>query len=201
MQWIIPGTTLEDDRDRADQMNLVFQNLFLSGGLTLSQVSSITGLAPYTIQNWVKRGFLSPPLNKRYDMEQVCRILNINILRGTMPLEQIIHLMEYLNGDLVDERDDLVDDTQLYFFFVRLAVRARHIGGRRNWDEALEEITREYREPVPGAREKLIRVLKIMLTVWVANCLKAEAEAMIINLADNAGPTVSADNGEPSAGL
>lgn len=182
MQWIIPGTTLEDSRDRADQIDLVFQNLFLSGGLSLSQVSNITGLAPYTIQNWVKRGFLSPPMGKRYNMEQVCRILNINILRGTMPLEQIIHLMKYLNGNLTDESDDLVDDTQLFFFFVRLAARARYIGGNRSWDEALEEITEEYREPVPGAREKLIRVLKIMLTVWVANRLKTQAEEMLSQL-------------------
>lgn len=182
MQWIIPGTTLEDSRERADQIDLVFQNLFLSGGLSLSQVSNITGLAPYTVQNWVKRGFLSPPLNKRYDMEQVCRILNINILRGTMPLEQIIHLMKYLNGDLTDERDDLVDDTQLFFFFVRLAARARYIGGNRAWDDALEEITQEYREPLPGAREKLIQVLKIMLTVWVANRIKNQAEEMLSQL-------------------
>lgn len=187
MQWIIPGTTLEDSRDRADQIDVVFQNLFLSGGLSLSQVSNITGLAPYTVQNWVKRGFLSPPLNKRYNMEQVCRILNINILRGTMPLEQIIHMMKYLNGDLTDERDDLVDDTQLFFFFVRLAARARYIGGNRSWDEALEEITGEYREPVPGARDKLIRVLKIMLTVWVANRLKTQAEEMLSQLNGSVG--------------
>ena len=184
MQWTIPGTTLEDNRDRADQIDQVFQNLFLSGGLTLSQVSNISGLAPYTIQNWVKRGFLSPPRNKRYDMEQVCRIININILKGTMPLEQIIHLMEYINGDLTDERDDLVDDTLLFFYFVRLSARARFIGGNRSWDDALEETTKEYREPVPGAREKLIRVLKIMLTVWVANRLKAEADAMLLALGE-----------------
>ena len=115
-------------------------------------------------------------------MEQVCRIININILRGTMPLEQIIHLMKYLNGNLTDESDDLVDDTQLFFFFVRLAARARYIGGNRSWDDALEEITEEYREPVPGAREKLIRVLKIMLTVWVANRLKTQAEEMLSQL-------------------
>lgn len=182
MQWIIPGTTLEDSREHADQIEQVFQNLFLSGGLTLSQVSSISGLAPYTIQNWVKRGFLSPPRNKRYDMEQVCRILNINILKGTVSLEQIIHLMEYINGDLTDEGDDLVDDTLLFFYFVRLSARARYIGGNRSWDDALEETTKDYREPVPGSRDKLIRVLKIMLTVWVANRLKAEADSMLLAL-------------------
>lgn len=182
MQWIIPGTTLTGEREKADSIEGLFQSLFLAGGLTLSQVASITGLEPYTIQNWVKRGFLPPPQGKRYDMEQVCRLININILKGNMPLEQIIHLMSYLNGSLTDESDDLVDDTMLLFFFVKLASRARYIGGSKAWDDALAEITADYQEPVPDARQKLIRVLKIMLTVWCANMLRQEAEEMIAQL-------------------
>jgi len=182
MEWTIPGTTLTGDRENADRIDGLIQSMFLAGGLTLSQVSSITGLENHTIQNWVKRHYLSPPLRKRYNMEQVCRILNINILKGNLPIEQIVHLMTYLNGDLTDEGDDLVDDTALYFYFVRLAARARYIGGTKAWDEALEEITADYQEKVPGAREKLILVLKIMLTTWVANILKAQAEDMILKL-------------------
>ncbi len=182
MQWIIPGTTLTGQRENADRVDELFQSLFLAGGLTLSQAASITGLEPYTIQNWVKRGFLPPPQGKRYDMEQLCRLINMNILKGNMPLEQIVHLMGYLNGSLSDESDDLVDDTLLFFLFVKLASRARYIGGSKAWDDALVEITANYREPVPGARDKLIRVLKIMLTVWCANMLKDQAEAMIAQL-------------------
>ena len=182
MQWIIPGTTLEGQRENADRIDGLMQSLFLAGGLTLSQVSSITGLEAYTIQNWVKRGFLSPPRNKRYDMEQLCRILNINILKGNMPLEQIVKLMTYLNGNLADESDDLVDDTQLYFLFVKLAARARYIGGTKAWDDALVEITEDFVEPVPGAREKLIKVLKVMLTTWCANMLKMQADAMMAEM-------------------
>ncbi len=182
MQWTIPGTTVTTQRENADRIDGLMQSMFLAGGLTLSQVSSISGLEPYTVQNWVKRGFLSPPQGKRYDMEQLCRILNMNILKGTMALDQIVHLMTYLNGNLADEGDDLVDDTRLYFYFVRLASRARYIGGTKAWDDALVEITEDYREPVPGAREKLILVLKIMLTVWVANQLRTQAEDMIAQL-------------------
>lgn len=182
MNWIIPGTTLEGLRSNADRTDGLFQSMFLAGGLTLSQVASISGLEPYTIQNWVKRGFLAPPRGKRYDMEQVCRILNINLLKATLPIEQVANLMAYLNGDLADESDDLVDDTKLYFYFVRLAARARYIGGDQTWDDALAEVTADYAEPVPGAREKLIKVLKIMLTAWVAGRIKAEAERMINEL-------------------
>ena len=182
MNWTIPGTTLEAQRSNADRTEGLFQSMFLAGGLTLSQVARITGLENHTIQNWVKRGFLPPPQNKRYSMEQVCRIININILKGNMPLEQIIKLMAYLNGDLADESDDLVDDTKLFFMFVSLAARARHIGGSETWDEALEHITTDYVEPVPGAREKLCKVLKIMLTTWIANLVKAAADRMMEEL-------------------
>lgn len=182
MQWNIPGTTLTVPRADADALDRQFAGYFALGGLTLSQVCSLTGLETHTVQNWVKRGFLPSPVNKRYNMEQVCRLINMNILRGTMPLEQITKLMSYLNGSLADEGDDLVDDTLLFFLFVKLAARARFIGGSENWDEALIHATEAYEEPVPGAREKLINVLKVMLTVWVANQLKAQAEAMIAEL-------------------
>ena len=182
MNWIIPGTTLEDRRENADRIESLFTSMFLAGGLTLSQVAAITGLESHTIQNWVKRGFLSPPRAKRYDMEQVCRIINMNMLKGTLQLDQVCSLMTYINGVLADESDDLVDDTRLYFMFVRLAARARQVGGDEEWEEALLKITEDYAEPVPGAREKLMKVLRIMLTVWAANSLRGAAERMIDTL-------------------
>lgn len=182
MNWTIPGTVLEDRRSGADQIDSLFSSLFLAGGLTLSQVSSITGLESHTIQNWVKRGFLAPPRGKKYDLEQLCRIINLNLLKGSLPLEQCCSLMTYINGCLADESDDLVPDSKLYFMFVRLAARARQVGGNQEWEEALQEITADYAEPVPGAREKLLKVLKIMLTVWAANTLRTAAEKMIADL-------------------
>lgn len=182
MNWTIPGTTLSGQREDADRTDGLFQSMFLAGGLTLSQVSSITGLEPYTIQNWVKRGFLAPPKNKRYNMEQVCRVININLLKGALPLEEISRMMSYINGSLTDESDDTIDDTQLYFNFVKLAARARHIGGTREWSAAIEEVMAGYTEPIPGAKERIIKVLRIMLTAWVAGRLRQEAEEMLAQL-------------------
>ena len=180
--WTIPGTTLEGLRSNADRTDGLFQSLFLAGGLTLSQVASVTGLESYTIQNWVKRGFLSPPRNKRYDMEQVCRIIIINMLKGALPLEQICSLISYINGSLTDESDDIIDDAVLYFKFVSLAARARYIGGSKEWDEAMTEVMSDYEEPVPGAKEQIIKVLRIMLTAWIASRLCQEAQQQIENL-------------------
>ena len=70
----------------------------------------------------------------------------------------------------------------IWWTILRLAARARYMGGTESWDGALEEITASYQEKAPGARDKLILVLKIMLTVWVANTLKTRAEEMINQL-------------------
>lgn len=178
MQWTIPGTTREGPREEADRIGQQFEALFLAGDLTLGQVAALAGLENHVVQNWVKRGFLAPPRNKRYSLQQLCRILNINILRGTLPLEQVQKLLSYLNGDLVDESDDLVDDAMLYCFFVRLAARCPETGDREAWQDALKQVTADYSEPVPGAREKLENVLAIMMTAWMSGCFKARAEAM-----------------------
>ena len=182
MTWTIPGTTLQIERAAADNIETQFTSMFLAGGITLSQVASITGLEPYTVQNWVKRGFLTAPDHKRYNLNQLCRVININMLKKVLPMERIVGLLTYINGKLGDTSDDLVDDSQLYFMFVRLAARARHIGDTDNWEEALSHIAQEYHEPVPGAREKLIAVLRIMLTAWVAATLHDAADRMIAAL-------------------
>ena len=182
MNWTIPGTTLIGQRENAHRVDGLFQSMFLAGGLTLSQVASITGLESYTIQNWVKRKFLAPPQNKRYSMEQVCRIIIINMLKGALPLEQICDLIRYINGSLTDESDDIIDDAVLYFMFVSLAARARHIGGSKEWGEAMDEVMETYTEPFPGAKEKVTKVLRIMLTAWIAARLKDQTDAMIAEL-------------------
>lgn len=182
MNWTIPGTTLTDLRANADHVDEMFTSMFLAGGMMLSQVSSITGLEAYTIQNWVKRGFLAPPRNKRYDLEQVCRIITINMLKGALPLEKICSLMQYINGDLTDESDDIIDDAILYFMFVKLAARARHIGGNQGWEDAISEAMESYKEPKPGAKDRVNKVLRVMLMAYISSRFKAQVDSMVDEL-------------------
>ena len=182
MNWTLPGTTLAERRDNADHVEEKFHSMFLAGGMVLSQVSSITGLEAYTIQNWVKRGFLAAPKNKRYDLEQVCRIITINMLKGALPLEKICSLMQYVNGDLTDESDDIIDDAVLYFMFVKLAARARHIGGNESWEIAIENAMSAYAEPTPGARDRVERVLRVMLMAYISSRFKMQVDAMVDEL-------------------
>ena len=182
MDWIIPGTTLPARREDAAWMRRRFQDLFLAGGIALSQVTSITGLDPYMIQNWVKRGFLAKPEQKRYSLNQLCRIITINMLKGVLPMERICGLLSYVNGKLDDESDDIIDDAELYFLFLRLAARARDLDTGDQWTQAINEILKDYHEPVPGARERVRKVLRIMLTAWVAARMAQEAEKMMAGL-------------------
>ena len=182
MDWTIPGTTLKIKRSDACRTGELFYTMFMAGDITLSQVCSITGLESYMVQNWVKRGFLTNPKNKRYTLRQLCRIININMLKNALPMERIVGLLGFVNGELDDESDDLIDDSALYFMFVELASRVRHIGGDLEWGEAIREVTANYDEPVPGACDRVAAVLRIMLTAWIASSLQVQAENMIAEL-------------------
>ena len=87
-----------------------------------------------------------------------------------------------LPGRLDDESDDLIDDTVLYFMFLRLSSRARHIGGTENWEQALEQVLGDYQEPVPGARDRIEQVLRIMLTAWICTRLRQKTEKLLCDL-------------------
>ena len=179
MNWILPGTVLEMDRGEADQAEAKISALLLAGGMVLSQVTDLTGLEPYTVQNWVKRGFLPPPVRKRYSRRQLCRIININMLKSILPMETICGLLGYVNGALNDESDDLIDDAELYFLFVRLAART---DTGQVTDKALTAALSQYVEPAPGARDRVENTLKIMLTAYQAAQLRTKAEKMLEDL-------------------
>ena len=124
MSWILPGTVLRVDSDSPAAAEETLSAMFLTGGLVLSQVTQITGLEPYIVQNWVRRGFVTAPKLRKYTRRQLSRILIINALKGALPIEQICQLLTYVNGTLDDDEDDIIDDTQLYNAFVVLAIAA-----------------------------------------------------------------------------
>ena len=182
MKWTIPGTALQIPRQDAQHVEEQFRAMFLGGDIALSQVSSITGLETYAVQNWVKRGLLSPPQNKRYTLRQLCRIININMLKGVLPMERICGLLGYINGQLNDESDDVIDDSQLYFMFVHLAAQAKELYREEERDSLLDSALEDYAEPIPGAKTRVRQALRIMLTAWFAARMQQEAEKMLDTL-------------------
>ncbi len=182
MDWIIPGTVLTASREDAPKIEERFSSMFLAGGISLSQVAGITGLEPYTIQNWVKRGLLPPPVQKRYNLNQLCRVMTIHMLKRSLPMERICGLLRYINGNLDDTSDDTIDDARLYFMFLGLAADEERLGTPAGQDAAVAEALAAYAEPVPGAAERVAKVLRIMLTAWAAARLHEAAEKMVRQL-------------------
>ena len=110
----LPGTTIEISVNGATSARELLDSIFMAGGLVLSQVSGLTGLEPYIIQNWIKRGFLAPPDHKKYSKRQFCRIAIINMLRDVIQIEKITSLLSYINGRLDDESDDIISEEKFY---------------------------------------------------------------------------------------
>jgi len=179
MNWTVPGTVIQIPRKDAEHIEDVFASMFLGGGIVLSQESGTTGLEPYAVQNWVKRGFLVPPERKRYTLRQLCRILNINMLKSVLSMERICGMLGYINGQLNDESDDIIDDSQLYFMFVKLAARSKELFLQEDREAVIESYLANYQEPVPGAKERVKNVLRVMLTAWLAARMRQEAEEML----------------------
>ncbi len=182
MQWTIPGTVLVAHRETDGESEQMLRSLFLGGDISLAQVTSVTGLEPYTVQNWVKRGYLTPPIRKKYSLNQLCRIININMLKGVFSLERTCGLLSYINGQLNSESDDIIGDADLYFMFVNLAARARQLTKPEACERILSEMLRDYKEPYPGAKDRVSNVLKVMLTAYLAAKMRSSADNMLAEL-------------------
>lgn len=180
MQWTIPGTVLSAQTEDAEKIQDVFNAFFLAGNISLSQVSTISGLKPYMIQNWVRRKYLSNPQGKKYSLDQLCRILTINLLRKSMSIDKVCELLSYVNGQLDESGDDLIDDAELYFLLVSLA--AQVYGREGTLEEEIEKSVRRLPERIPGANRKIQKALSIMLYAWCAACLRDRADALMENL-------------------
>lgn len=181
MEWTLPGTVLSVDADRPQAAEEVFSSLFLAGGLILSQVTQVTGLEPYIIQNWVRRGFLAPPKQRKYTRRQLSRILMINALKSTLSIEQICKLLSYINGALDDEGDDTIDDTELYGAFVLVAgsVQKHGLTSESEMNRLIADGLKDYKESIPGAKERIEQALRIMITAWRAAQLQTKAQSMM----------------------
>lgn len=174
----LPGTTIEVNLAQRGAAKTILDQMFLMGGLVLSQVSSLTGIEPYVLQNWVKRGFLSSPVSKKYSKRQFCRIAIINFLRDSLQIDTIVKLIGYVNGSLNDESDDLIDDSDLYDLFIDVLSYAGE--DEEKIDKAIEKVLPESNDPYNIAGRKISTVLKIMSLLYFSYRLKNKAELILL---------------------
>lgn len=176
MQYL-PGTTIEANINKLGVSEKILGNIFQTGGLVMSQLSVLLGLEPYIIQNWVKRGFLAPPVKKLYTKRQFCRLCIINMLKDTLRLERIAALISYVNGRLDDESDDTVGDDCLYNYYVDMCFLLT--AEDADIDAVLDKVTETYNEPCEGGRERLKRVLLVMYHSHISAMAKKQAESIL----------------------
>ncbi|MBR2405929.1 MAG: DUF1836 domain-containing protein [Clostridia bacterium] len=183
MVTTLPGTTIEVSTVEVGTSRRMFDGIFATGGITLSQVSVMTGLEPHVVQNWVKRGFVSSPVKRMYSKNQFARIVIINMLRESLHLDRICTLLGYLNGCLNDESDDVIGDSELYHMYTDLIAE----GGGMILDsesvrDAAEAVAATYTEPVPGAKRRLVKILQVMANAHYASLSRRRAEELLSQL-------------------
>jgi DNA-binding transcriptional MerR regulator len=178
MNRLIPGTTMKfSEQAREAAFTMISPVLEATGGLTLSQLSKLTGLEGTTIQNWIKRGWVSATKGKKYSEKQILRILLINMLRKAMKLEDIANLMRYINGDVEDTSDDIIEDILLYNILCRIIFTAEDEGAF-DTESIKTLVSREladYTKEITDA-DKLKKAMYVMVMGYRSGCLRTEME-------------------------
>lgn len=173
----LPGTVLETE-DVTMGFDVIHPSIRATNGLTLAQVCTITGLEQSTIQNWIKRGWVAHPENKRYGEYQLARIMIINMLRASMQLDNIAYLLRFVNGEADNRGDDSIPDSILYTHLCVIVERCEAGEVIRPDDvrAAVTETLSDYEEAWPGAKEKLTEALTVMALAFIASEIKKDAE-------------------------
>lgn len=183
MATTLPGTTIEVSGLTPGVSRTLFDGIFAGGGISLSQVSVMTGLEPYVIQNWVKRGFVSSPVKRQYSKNQFSRIVIINMLRESLQLDHICEMLSYINGSLTDESDDLIGDGELYHIYTDMIADSGGLStGPSTVKHAAEKAAAGYIEPEPGAGKRLAKTLEIMAYAHYAAVARKAAEEALSQL-------------------
>lgn len=178
-----PGTTIEVSKLEKNCSKMLFDGIFATGGITLSQVSVMTGLEPYIIQNWVRRGFLTPPQKRVYSRQQFARIAIINMLKESLQLDKICKLVEMIGGDPNDPSDDLISDNLLYHMYVdMLAENDINVLDEKTVSLATEKAAGQINERQPGDKKILAQILQIMLYAHTASQIRSRAEQQLLAL-------------------
>ncbi len=176
----IPGTTMPFSMLKGSAFEMFEPMLNATGGLSLSQVCAITGIEGSTIQNWVKRGLVAKPIEKKYFERQLARILLINALRDCMQLDRIATLLGYLNGSVEDRSDDIIREAQLYDYLCIILTKTDLKSGFsiETVERSVLETIHDYVGAFEDSKHKLTRGLTLMTVACVSGRLKAEADLL-----------------------
>ena len=182
---LIPGTKLkQSDMDGLTGLDFLKKVFFISEGVMLTQIRDISGIDSSTLQNWTKRGWVINSKSKKYDIDQVAHILIINMLRSCMQLDKIAFLIQYINGEVDNESDDIIRDSVLYDYICRILshMMSNDTCALSSVGVSVSEITSDYVEPVAGAHERLNKALEVIVVTYYAALIKSHANGLLEGL-------------------
>ena len=118
---LIPGTIMSKTQmGNVTGMEFLNKVFYITDGIMLSHIREISGIDGSTLQNWTKRGFVSLSKMKKYNKDQLARILIINMMRDSMQLDNISKLLTYVNGNAGDPDDDIIPESELYDYLCKV---------------------------------------------------------------------------------
>jgi len=143
----------------------------------------MTGLEPHVIQNWVKRKYLTSPVNRVYSRQQFARIIIINMLREALQIDKICELIHVIGGVLEDPDDDLIKDNELYHLYVDMLSQGNiNLEDKKTVVAATEKAIASYTSTDDSSRKKVCKLLQIMLYAHASSRLKNSAEELFYTL-------------------
>ena len=178
MKSYFPGTVIE--RNGQDARSFLFSIFAVTKGLMLAQVREITGLDTPAIQNWINRGWVARPVEKRYSMDHLARIMIINMLRDVMKLDHISVLLTFINGRAEDASDNIVSESDLYCYLCSILdkVSFEEVLSEEEFFALVEKEISDYQEPWPGARRRLMDGIHVILIYYAASIIKKKADGL-----------------------
>ena len=99
------------------------------------------------------------------------------MLRKAMKLEDIANLMRYINGDVEDTSDDIIEDILLYDILCRIIFTAEDEGAF-DTDHIKSLVAREVADNTKEIAddEKLKKAMYVMVMGYRSGCLRTEME-------------------------
>ena len=179
---LIPGTIM-DKTKMGNVTGLEFLNkiFYITDGIMLSQIREICGIDGSTLQNWTKRGWVANAHSKRYDKNQLARILIINMMRDSMQLDRIARLLTYVNGKANDTSDDIIPESELYDYLCRVIdqlIEDELPPDAENVSDLIKRVLSEYEERAAGARRRLEKACGIIILAYYAALVRQKVNTM-----------------------
>jgi len=178
---LLPGTATAYVERGEKGFSKIEMLLEATGGLSLSQVCAVTGLEGTTIQNWVKRGWVTHPLGKKYEEVHIARILIINALKECIKLEHIALLMDFVNGPDGGNGAVAIKESELYNFLCDALEQMGQASdsSRGGVENVVEVVIKGYDGPNADSRVRVRKALTLMIFACVCTDVKRRTEAMM----------------------